>query len=384
MTNQTSLIEACQNDASVETIRSLLDNGADVRARDYDGRTPLLWACEYSTDIKVLELLIARGANVNDIYWPSPSQRNDHSALTVVCREDKPSEFVELLLSNGADPNYQVYDTPLAYCFGNADYSMDYEVKTKFNNTLKTAELLLMAGAKTDTITLDIPLSAHAPEEVILFLLNQCGKRATPEDFYRFCTYAVPSENLINWFMAQGAAQADLRRVIGLLCYQENSYSSIKYIFGLVQHHSYWNTIVSLDADNPYKGTILHYACHNNRQDLVTLFLELGVDPEILDSGCHYVFQLSRPSSVTLSLLKAGKLVVICNDWSKPRSSSHPLYIIIARDKTGTIREQEWNYTDKMGPEIEAHLLTVAKNFAFQCNGNRCVGPAGAPIKEEY
>lgn len=378
----TSLSFACKNDAPLEIIRSLLDNGADVMARgEYDGRTPLLWACEYSSDIRVLELLIARGANVNDLYWPSPSHRNGHSALTILCREDKPAEFVELLINNGADPNYLPVDPPIIYCFGYADYSMDYEVKTKFINTIKTAELLIMAGASTDPITLEMPLSARAPERVITFLLTECGKQATPEDFYKFCTYSVPSVDLINLFLAHGAAQADLSRVVGLLCFQENSYSSIKYIIDSVHNPAYWDTITSLDSNHPYKGTVLHYACLSNRHDLVTLLLSCGINPEILDNGCQYVVLHSFPEDYNLLLIKAGKLVAVYNDRDKVWSSSSAPYRIIARDKKGNVVEQEWNYTEKMASEVS--LIEVAKNFAFQINDNTFVGPAIAHIKTE-
>lgn len=380
---QTPLSFACRIDAPAEIICLLLDHGADVTARrSNEDRTPLLWACEYSTDIQVLELLIARGANVNDTY--EASHRNDHSALAILCIEDRPSDFVELLINNGADPNYTTYDTPIAYCFGYADYAMDYQTKTKFNNTIKIAEILIMAGASTDIITLRMAQQAYAPEKVITFLLTEYGKQATPSDLYDFCKYAVPSINLIDLFIDKGASQADFRHVVGLLCYQKNSYNAIQYILNLMPDPSYWNIIFPVSSFYGYEGTILHYACLNNRHDLITLFLSSGVDPKILDNGCQYQLVSSGilpacPSQYELLLIKAGKLVTMTNDGSKGYSNSNATYKISAADTRGNIIEQEWIYRENMGDE---NLLRAAKIFASQ--HNQFLGPAPASIKQAY
>ncbi|MGE0010486.1 MAG: ankyrin repeat domain-containing protein [Candidatus Babeliales bacterium] len=376
-THCTPLSYACKLDSSIEIIRLLLDHGADVRARkDESDRTPLLWACEYTTDIKVLELLLERGANPNDAYFPT--HRDEHTTLTVLSINDKPAAYTELLLKYGADPNGpKSIKTSFAYCFGYADYSMDHEVKTTFKNSVANGELLIMAGATTDNFNLSIPLAARAPNEVLVFLLGECNIEATPEDFYLFCAYAVPSIELVDLFMAKGAALADLCRIVGLLIYQEHSYNAIKHIIEFVNNPHYCSTVFAIDPNYGYEGTVLHYACHNNRQDIVKLLLAAGVSTNIKDTGCHIVYKVYPPpplkSGYAYSLIEAGKLIVIYRDLS----SEFERYIVMARDTHGNVFNKLWNFTP---PERHYFQETVplGKDYVPKLKEVEFTGPAVA------
>ena len=57
------LVTAIRN-GDVRVVRQLLDNGADVNARDAEGNTPLILASFYASP-ECLELLIEKGADVN-------------------------------------------------------------------------------------------------------------------------------------------------------------------------------------------------------------------------------------------------------------------------------------------------------------------------------
>src|SRR5262249_13869630 len=57
------LFTAIRN-ADAQAVRKLLDNGADVNARDPEGNTPLILASSYASP-ECLELLIGKGADVN-------------------------------------------------------------------------------------------------------------------------------------------------------------------------------------------------------------------------------------------------------------------------------------------------------------------------------
>src|SRR5262245_59069672 len=57
------LVTAIRN-GDVRVVRQLLDNGADVNARDAEGNTPLILASIYASP-ECLELLIEKGADVN-------------------------------------------------------------------------------------------------------------------------------------------------------------------------------------------------------------------------------------------------------------------------------------------------------------------------------
>ena len=98
-----------------ETVRLLLDHGANPNSQDKYGDTPLILAVAYgdmseeSTDI--LRLLLDHGADVN-------VQDNDgNTALMTAMTEERGAEIVKLLLDHGADPNvHEDGDTtPLIY-----------------------------------------------------------------------------------------------------------------------------------------------------------------------------------------------------------------------------------------------------------------------------
>ncbi|MCE2541561.1 MAG: ankyrin repeat domain-containing protein [Acidobacteria bacterium] len=114
-------------------VRTLLQQGADVDARQGDGSTALHWA-SYRNNGKIAALLIGAGADVD--------AANDLgvTALWAAC-ENGSADMVETLLAAGADPNTPLPfgETPLmtAARSGNAD----------------VVGRLLAAGADVDTAT---------------------------------------------------------------------------------------------------------------------------------------------------------------------------------------------------------------------------------------
>ncbi|HMJ90842.1 MAG TPA: ankyrin repeat domain-containing protein, partial [Candidatus Acidoferrum sp.] len=91
----TPLHVAVTRDAA-SVVQSLLQHKADVNVRNASGSTPLLLA----DDLEVMKLLIASGADVN----AAPDGGNATALYLAVYR--KGAEAVELLLTNGANPNF--------------------------------------------------------------------------------------------------------------------------------------------------------------------------------------------------------------------------------------------------------------------------------------
>ena len=78
-----------------ETVRVLINNGADINARDKSGYTPLLWAASYGY-LDIAKLLIDKGADVNAI-------ANDKSTPYSLAVQAKNTELAKLLKDKGAD-----------------------------------------------------------------------------------------------------------------------------------------------------------------------------------------------------------------------------------------------------------------------------------------
>jgi ankyrin repeat protein len=100
------LIEAAKT-GDLETLRTLVQEGADVNAIEGDGSTALLWA-SHRDDMAAVELLIEAGANVD--------AANDLGATPLwVASQNGSALIVERLLDAGADPNAPLRhgETPL-------------------------------------------------------------------------------------------------------------------------------------------------------------------------------------------------------------------------------------------------------------------------------
>jgi ankyrin repeat protein len=85
---------------SIETMKLLIDKGADVNARSTAGATALMWA---AADLAKVRLLVERGADVNVV------SESGRTALLLAALSDRSGPIVRLLLTHGA--NAQVVDS---------------------------------------------------------------------------------------------------------------------------------------------------------------------------------------------------------------------------------------------------------------------------------
>lgn len=94
--NEDDLLWVMAYGGNIETVRALLDKGADVNAR-HDGWTPLMAAADQG-QLEVARLLLSKGADVN-------AKTEDGYVALVNAIESSRLEMVKLLLDHGADPN---------------------------------------------------------------------------------------------------------------------------------------------------------------------------------------------------------------------------------------------------------------------------------------
>ena len=114
---------------SLDTVRLLLDHGANINARSAAGATPLMWA---AADPAKVQLLVERGADVK------AASESGRTALLLAAMSDQSAETVRLLLARGADAKAL-----------DRDQTSTLSAAANGNDT-EAVRLLLKAGAPVD------------------------------------------------------------------------------------------------------------------------------------------------------------------------------------------------------------------------------------------
>jgi ankyrin repeat protein len=122
---------------SMEMFRLLLDNKADVNAKDYVGNTVLMFAAKHGASIDVFRLLLAYGADVNLI------NDSGFSALLYYVRRDIPNpEVVKCLLENNTTVNAKDYLGETALMYVNSKIGKTSLTDDERNNLKEIWELI--------------------------------------------------------------------------------------------------------------------------------------------------------------------------------------------------------------------------------------------------
>ena len=139
---QTALMIAAQyfdTDSSLETVKILLENNADVNLTDIDGWTALMVAVGYSNNkintFEIVKLLLEKGANVNLV------GEDGWTALMMAAQDPNRTinlETVKLLLEKGANVNLKNV---------NGWTALMIAANSNSKNSLEIVRLLLEKGA---------------------------------------------------------------------------------------------------------------------------------------------------------------------------------------------------------------------------------------------
>jgi len=211
---------------TVETMRFLIANGANVNAENRRKSTPLLWAIG---DIGKVKVLLAAGAN------PNAAISDGRSALHQACFIENNLEVIQTLLANGADPNKKNLAgfTPLSLASGRGDVAAmrlllaaGANAKTvastgatplhgaALSRSLAAVKLLVENGADVHSLTkrkLSVLSNAamQGSEDIVRFLMAK-GAKPTGQDERGYSTlmYAAYSEampaNIVKDLLAHG------------------------------------------------------------------------------------------------------------------------------------------------------------------------------------
>jgi ankyrin repeat protein len=292
-------------DADVHAVRKLIENGADVNARDAEGNTPLILASFYACP-ECVALLLEKGADANAA---------NQASVTALIRAATSYEKTRLLVDAGAKVRMRTADlgnTPLILAARRAGNSRAVRLllergasATERNNVgispmisgaaggdLETVRILLDAGAKAD----DFPESSN-------------DLRATANAGLR-----TP----LMW----AAYHNDVRMVRLLLEHGADPNQST--YFGSPLSHACWNDAfeaaellidrgANVSARDVIAGfTPLHWAAGSEalRPHLVRLLLARGADPNTAGGGPVGAFGLA-PQTPRLIAEKRGRTAIV-------------------------------------------------------------------------
>ena len=195
----TPLHYACANGAPLEVVQLLISKGAKVNQPDEYGSTPLHVACAKGAPLEVVQLLISKGANIH--------QKNEwgETPLHYACANGASLDVVQLLISKGAKVNQPSKEglTPLHYaCAKGAP--------------LEVVQLLISKGAKVNQPSKEGLTPLHyacakgAPLEVVQLLISKganVNERSTRGDtpLHGAVGSEKPSLAVVEYLIIKGA-----------------------------------------------------------------------------------------------------------------------------------------------------------------------------------
>ena len=297
------LVTAIRN-GDEAAICKLLENDADVSARDAEGNTPLILASFYAGP-ECVDLLIKKGADVNAA---------NKAGVTALIRAATSYENAKLLLAAGAKVRVRTADlgnTPLILAARPAGNSATVKLLLEHGGDVKEVNA---AGAS--------PLMAAAASGDVESAQLLLDKGADPNYFPEFKGPTDPLASGSRTALMWAAYHNDLPMMRLLLEHAADVNQVIA--FGTALSHACWHDSLEaaelliakgakVDARDPFAGyTPLHWAASNEspRADLVKLLLAKGADPNA-EGGQPIGAFLAVPQTPRLLAEKRGRTAIV-------------------------------------------------------------------------
>ncbi|XP_065883611.1 poly [ADP-ribose] polymerase tankyrase-2-like [Dysidea avara] len=259
----------------VEIVEYLLQNGANVHAKDKGGLVPLHNACSYG-HYEVTELLLKHGANVNatDMWKFTPLHEAAAKGKYEMCK---------LLLKHGADPTKQNRDkkTPL-------DLVTDKEGDLA---DLLKGNVALLEAAKKGNLTKVKKLCNDGN----INCTDDQGRNSTPLHLAAGYNHHEVAEYLL-----QHGAEVNATDKGGLIpLHNASSYGHMDIAQLLIKHGSKINVM------DRWKFTPLHEAAQKGRTQLCSLLISHGADVNLKNQENQTSYDLATAEDVKALLLAA-------------------------------------------------------------------------------
>lgn len=280
----------------VSVVEYLLQNGADVHAKDKGGLVPLHNACSYG-HYEVTEMLVKHGAvvNVSDLWKFTPLHEAAAKGKYEICR---------LLLKHGADRTKKNRD-------GNTPLDLAKDGDTDIQDLLRGDAALLDAAKKGCVVRVKKLCSPHNVN-----CRDTQGRHSTPLHL------AAGYNNLeVAEFLLQNGADVNAQDKGGLIpLHNAASYGHVDVAALLIKYNA------CVNATDKWAFTPLHEASQKGRTQLCALLLSHGADPSMKNQEGQTPLDLVTADDVR-ALLTAAMPPSALSTCYKPLviSTTHPV-----------------------------------------------------------
>ena len=275
---------------STALVQLLLDRGSNVNATCTNGESPFYIVCSNGL-VSMAKKMLECGAKVN-------GNSDNKLPLNAACRSRHVS-VVQLLLTNGADPNVQEEDDEGHYRRYHRTFPLHIAAA---NDNIELVELLLKHGANTNVTDIGGNTALH-------HAIEHCHARSASSRYPHSGTPVID-------VLLENKADVNVVNISGeTLLYKAASRGMLDVVSKLQVY-----------GGNPNKDSLdkspLAAACVNQNVELVDMLLKHGADPNIESSSCDpdskhklplFVAVEKGNNDITVSLLNAGARVDAIN-----------------------------------------------------------------------